>query len=75
MGAARPSHGHNSAVEILVPDVAVAFGFKVFVGGEAIETSNHLIEVFEDLDSVLPMPEWVKGVTVTVEMLFGRLKF
>ena len=33
------------------------------------------IEVFENLDRVLPMPEWAKGVTVTVETLFGWLKF
>jgi Uma2 family endonuclease len=33
------------------------------------------IEVFEDLEDVLPMPEWVEGVTVTVEALFDWLKF
>jgi Uma2 family endonuclease len=33
------------------------------------------IEVFEDLEDVLPMPEWVEGVTVTVETLFDWLKF
>ena len=32
------------------------------------------IEVFENLESVLPMPDWVKGVSVTVEMLFSWLK-
>jgi Uma2 family endonuclease len=33
------------------------------------------IEVFEDLEGVLPMLEWVEGVTVTVEALFDWLKF
>lgn len=33
------------------------------------------IEVFEELDSTLPMPEWIEGVTVTVDMLFGWLRF
>ncbi|OAB57549.1 hypothetical protein AY600_10680 [Phormidium willei BDU 130791] len=33
------------------------------------------IEVFEEFDRVLPMPEWVEGVTVTVERLFRWLKF
>lgn len=33
------------------------------------------IEVFEEVDGVLPMPEWVEGVTVTVEALFDWLKF
>ncbi|NMG59059.1 Uma2 family endonuclease [Geitlerinema sp. P-1104] len=33
------------------------------------------IEVFEELEAVLPMPEWVEGVTVTVERLFRWLKF
>lgn len=30
---------------------------------------------FEEVDGVLPMPEWVEGVTVTVEALFDWLKF
>lgn len=33
------------------------------------------IEVFEEFEAVLPMPEWVEGVTVTVERLFRWLKF
>lgn len=33
------------------------------------------IEVFDALDDVLPIPGWIAGMTVTVEMLFSWLRF